>query len=67
MGTKSRDNLANLRPVGTGPYKIVDFKPGDLVRAEAHAGRTGSPINRVAQLLRWAWRGRTVPRVSSGT
>ena len=38
MGSKSRDNPANLRPVGTGPYKIVDFKPGDLVRAEAHAG-----------------------------
>lgn len=35
MGAKSRDNPANLRPVGTGPYKIVDFKPGDMLRAEA--------------------------------
>ena len=38
MGAKSRDNPANLKPVGTGPYRIVDFKPGDLVRAEAFAG-----------------------------
>jgi len=34
MGAKSREAPANLRPVGTGPYKIVDFKPGDLVRGE---------------------------------
>jgi hypothetical protein len=33
-GTKSRDAPANLRPVGTGPYRIVDFRPGDLVRGE---------------------------------
>ena len=38
MGAKSRDNPANTRPVGTGPYKIVDFKPGDTLRAEAYAG-----------------------------
>jgi peptide/nickel transport system substrate-binding protein len=36
MGAKSRENPANLKPVGTGPYKIVDFKPGDMIRAEAH-------------------------------
>ena len=36
MGAKSRDNPANLKPVGTGPYKIVDFKAGDMLRAEAH-------------------------------
>ena len=35
-GAKSRENPANLKPVGTGPYKIVDFKPGDIIRAEAH-------------------------------
>ncbi|MDP1650150.1 MAG: peptide ABC transporter substrate-binding protein [Rubrivivax sp.] len=34
IGAKSREAPANVRPVGTGPYKIVDFKPGDLVRAE---------------------------------
>ncbi len=33
-GAKSREAPANLRPVGTGPYKIVDFKPGDMIRAE---------------------------------
>ena len=30
-GAKSRDAPTNLKPVGTGPYKFVDFKPGDLV------------------------------------
>ncbi len=33
-GAKSREAPANIKPVGTGPYKIVDFKPGDMVRAE---------------------------------
>jgi peptide/nickel transport system substrate-binding protein len=33
-GGKSRDAPANLKPVGTGPYKFVDFKPGDMVRGE---------------------------------
>jgi peptide/nickel transport system substrate-binding protein len=31
VGAKSRDAAANLKPVGTGPYTFVDFKPGDLV------------------------------------
>jgi peptide/nickel transport system substrate-binding protein len=31
-GDKSRDAPANLAPVGTGAFKFVDFKPGDLVR-----------------------------------
>ena len=30
-GDKSREAPANLKPVGTGPYKFKDFKPGDLV------------------------------------
>lgn len=38
MGAKSRENPANTKPVGTGPYRIVDFKPGDTLRAEAYAG-----------------------------
>jgi len=38
MGAKSRENPANTKPVGTGPYKIVDFKPGDTLRAEAYKG-----------------------------
>jgi peptide/nickel transport system substrate-binding protein len=33
---KSREAPANLKPVGTGPYRIVDFKPGDSVRGEAN-------------------------------
>jgi len=35
-GAKSRENPANTKPVGTGPYKIVEFKPGDMLRAEAN-------------------------------
>src|ERR1051325_10291959 len=33
-GGKSRDAPTNLKPIGTGPYKFVDFKPGDMVRGE---------------------------------
>jgi peptide/nickel transport system substrate-binding protein len=33
-GAKSREAPANLKPVGTGPYRYVDFKPNDVVRAE---------------------------------
>jgi peptide/nickel transport system substrate-binding protein len=33
-GARSREAPANMRPVGTGPYRIVDFKPNDVVRAE---------------------------------
>ncbi len=35
-GAKSREAAANTKPVGTGPYKIVDFKPGDSLTAEAN-------------------------------
>jgi peptide/nickel transport system substrate-binding protein len=37
-GAKSRETPANTKPVGTGPYKIVDFKPGDSLVAEAFMG-----------------------------
>jgi len=37
-GAKSREAPANLKPVGTGPYKFVDFKPGDMVRASINTG-----------------------------
>jgi peptide/nickel transport system substrate-binding protein len=33
-GAKAREAPANVRPVGTGPYRIVDFRPGDRIRAE---------------------------------
>jgi peptide/nickel transport system substrate-binding protein len=34
MGAKSREAPTNLKPVGTGPYKFKDFKPGDMVMGE---------------------------------
>jgi len=33
-GANAREAPANLKPVGTGAYRYVDFKPGDVVRAE---------------------------------
>jgi peptide/nickel transport system substrate-binding protein len=33
-GGKSREAPTNLKPIGTGPYRFVDFKPGDIVRGE---------------------------------
>ena len=37
-GGRSREAPANLKPVGTGPYRYVDFKPGDVLRAEINPG-----------------------------
>lgn len=31
MGAKAKDAPANLKPVGTGPYVVTDFKPNDVV------------------------------------
>ena len=33
-GAKSREAPTNLKPIGTGPYRFVDFKPGDMVKGE---------------------------------
>jgi peptide/nickel transport system substrate-binding protein len=33
-GARSREAPHNLKPLGTGPYRFVDFKPGDIVRGE---------------------------------
>jgi peptide/nickel transport system substrate-binding protein len=33
-GANSREAPGNLKPVGTGPYRFVDFKPGDMVKGE---------------------------------
>jgi peptide/nickel transport system substrate-binding protein len=33
-GDKSREAPTNLKPIGTGPYRFVDFKPADIVRGE---------------------------------
>jgi peptide/nickel transport system substrate-binding protein len=35
-GAKSRENPANVKPVGTGPYKFVEFRPGDMLVGEAN-------------------------------
>ncbi|MGK7875948.1 MAG: peptide ABC transporter substrate-binding protein [Xenococcaceae cyanobacterium] len=34
-GANSREAPANLMPVGTGPYRVVEFKPGDVIVYEA--------------------------------
>jgi peptide/nickel transport system substrate-binding protein len=36
-GKESRNAPTNFRPVGTGAYKIVEFRPDDLVLAEINA------------------------------
>jgi len=33
-GAGARDAIGMVHAVGTGPYKLVEFKPGDLIRAE---------------------------------
>jgi len=33
-GANSRAAPADLKPIGTGPYRFLEFKPGDLVRGE---------------------------------
>ena len=37
-GARSREAPANLKPVGTGPYRHVDFAPGNVLRAEINPG-----------------------------
>ncbi len=35
-GANAREAIANLKPVGTGSYRVVEFKPGDTVVYEAN-------------------------------
>src|SRR5438132_1948042 len=32
LGVKAKDCPADLKPIGTGPYKVNTFKPGDVVQ-----------------------------------
>ncbi len=36
MGSRAKDAPGNLNPVGTGPYKVREFRPGDVVVYEAN-------------------------------
>ena len=38
IGAKSREAPANLMPVGTGPYRCTEFRPGDLIHAVRFEG-----------------------------
>ena len=31
QGSQAREAPANLKPIGTGPYRVIEFKPGDVV------------------------------------
>ena len=36
LGAKAKDAPGNLKPIGTGPYVVSDFKPGDVVTYTAN-------------------------------
>lgn len=36
-GAGAREAIGMVKAVGTGPYKLVEFKPGDLIRAEINS------------------------------
>jgi peptide/nickel transport system substrate-binding protein len=38
MGADSRNAPANLEPVGTGPFMVTEFRPGDVVLYERYEG-----------------------------
>ena len=38
----------NLKPVGTGPYQFVDFKPGDMVRGRDQSQLPHAPTGRTS-------------------
>ena len=51
-GGNSRNAPQNLKPIGTGPYRVVDFRPGDRVRYEVnpHYHQTNRPFFDVVEL-----------------
>ena len=36
MGDGGREAPANLKPIGTGPFKVTEFRPGDVVLYDIH-------------------------------
>jgi peptide/nickel transport system substrate-binding protein len=38
IGETARDAPANLQPVGTGPFKVREFRPGDVVLFDRYEG-----------------------------
>jgi peptide/nickel transport system substrate-binding protein len=38
LGARSREAPENVAPVGTGPYRHGEFRPGDVLRAELYPG-----------------------------
>jgi peptide/nickel transport system substrate-binding protein len=36
-GASARESVGMIKPVGTGPYKLVEFRPGDMIRAEINS------------------------------
>jgi len=45
-GNRAREAPANLKPVGTGPYRCLAFQPGELLQAERNFKYhlTGQPV-----------------------
>ena len=37
-GAGAREAIGMIPAVGTGPYRLTEFRPGDLIRAELHKG-----------------------------
>lgn len=52
MGEKAKDAPGNLNPIGTGPYKVREFKPGDVVVYEIneHYREPDKPFFKEVQL-----------------
>jgi peptide/nickel transport system substrate-binding protein len=36
LGSKAKDAPGNLRPIGTGPFKVKEFRPNDIVTYEVN-------------------------------
>ena len=43
VGAQARSAPGNTRPVGTGPYQAVEFKPGDIIVYEPNPNFRGEP------------------------